>query len=518
MSRGDLDMVPRVVPPNVSPSPLPPTLDADIWKRGLSSRSATTIVPTGFLYKAMQSHVLLAACRPDEQAMEASKVPEPRGAFTVALLKLLRSENLLELSYARVAERVQLRHQHPQCEGTNKDRVIFNVTKLIDTSRLFRVVKRNGQLIVDAGSIHGIVEGTEFVVESTFGVSFDSPFKPILLATHVEASRSSLSCTTPTVLPDALSDFRVTVSNWHSTAATKVRFQYPAGHQCTVVGPNEYSDVSIHLGAGNGWLLERHDPLVTRHATATLNINQADVSDVLDAVARFNFNLYRRNPHSPVKAMISVQLHQLEVAPESGLRPILRPIRRDYFDLPAEDVLCVEESSFRVDPIKEAVITDMDPYYGLTLSNASDVDLFPYVFYFDPNDYSVQVSDVCIPDAKIDVLFQSWYLPHSRTMSPPLPRKEATGEPSTLAIGYGASGTDSLRFSLPPGCKVDSGFLKVFVSTSYVDMRGIQQGSALDRYSRNTITDKKGSTDLAGLWDELVYVLTCRATNRARLT
>ena len=400
MSRGALDMVPRVVPPNISPSPLPPTLDVEIWKRGLSSRSATTVVPTGFLYKAMQSHVLLAACRSDEQAMEASRVPEPRGAFTVALFKFLRSENLLELSYARVAERVQLRHQHPQCEGINKDRVIFNATKLIDTSRLFRVVKRNGQLTVDAGTIHGIVEGTEFVIESTFGVSLDSPSKPILLATHVEASRSSLDCPVATALPDTLRDFRVTVSKWNSNAATKARFLYPAGSQCSVVGPNDYSDVSVHLGAGNGWLLVRHDPLVTRHATPTLNINQADVEDVLDAVSRFNNNLYRRNPHSPVKAMISVQLHQLEIAPESGLRPILRPIGRDYFDAPAENVLCAEESSFRVDPVKEAIITNMDPYYGLTLVNASDVDLFPYVFYFDPNDYSVQVSYIYIPYAK----------------------------------------------------------------------------------------------------------------------
>ena len=71
-----------------------------------------------------------------------------------------------------------------------------------------------------------------------------------------------------------------------------------------------------------------------------------------------------------------------------------------------------------------------------------------------------------------------------------------------------------MRFSLPPGCKVDSGFLKVFVSTSYVDMRSVQQGSALERYSRSTVTDKKGVADLAGLWDEIIYVLTCQATDR----
>lgn len=385
-------MVPRRVPPHVSPSPLPLTLDDWIWRQGLSSRSATTVVPTGFLYKSMQSHVLLAACRPDEQAMEASKVSEPRGAFTVALLKLLRSQNVFELSYARVAELVQLRHQHPQCEGINKDRVIFNATKLIDTSRFFRVAKRkDGQLLVDAGSIHGATEGTEFVLAPTFGAPLDFSPKLVFIATRVEASQSYLSCRTPAELPDTLRDFRVKVSNWNMTTAMKARFLNPAGNHCSVVGPNEYSDISVHLGVGNGWSLERHDPLSTRHAIPALNITQADISEVLDAVAQFNFNLYRRNPHAPVKAMVSVELHCLEIAPNSGLQPILRPVGKNLFDSPAEDVLCAEESSLRVDPVRDAIITDLDPYYGLTLVNASDVDLFPYVFYFDPSDYSVQV-------------------------------------------------------------------------------------------------------------------------------
>lgn len=89
--------------------------------------------------------------------------------------------------------------------------------------------------------------------------------------------------------------------------------------------------------------------------------------------------------------MVSVELHCLEIAPNSGLQPILRPVGKNLFDSPAEDVLCAEESSLRVDPVRDAIITDLDPYYGLTLVNASDVDLFPYVFYFDPSDYSVQV-------------------------------------------------------------------------------------------------------------------------------
>ncbi|KZT70653.1 hypothetical protein DAEQUDRAFT_764523 [Daedalea quercina L-15889] len=490
MSRGTLDMVPRAVPPDVSPSPVPLTLDQDVWKWGLSTRSATTIVPTGFLYKAMQSHVLLAACRPDEQALEAAKVPQPRGAFTVGLMKVLRSQNLAELSYARLAEMVQLRHQHPQCEGINKDRVIFDVAKLVDRTRSFRVTNPNGELLVEAGSIHGVVEGTEFVMESSFSVPIDFAQRPAFLATRVEALRSFLACKSPASLPDNLLDFRVVVSKWNALSM-KARFQYPAGSHCSVVGPNDYSDVTIHLGTGNGWQLERLDPLTSRHASRIMNIPRGDVSEVLDAVARFNFNLYRRNPQAPIRNQFAVELHQLEMAPESGLRPILRPIGENYFTNPAEDVVCAEGSSYNVDPVQEAVITDMKPYYGLTLVNDSEFDLFPCVFYFDPNDYSIQ----------------SWYMPHSQTMLPPLPRKGDS--PSRLPIGYGASGTDSLRFSLPQGAKMDSGFLKVFVSTTYVDMRSVQQSSILDRYSRSTTQTQK-DTEFIGTWDEWTSVLTCK--------
>ncbi|KAH9923545.1 caspase domain-containing protein [Fomitopsis serialis] len=491
MSRGPLDMIPRAVPPNVSPSPVPPALDENIWRWGLSTRSASTMAPTGFLYKAMQSHVLMAACRPDEQALEASRVPEPHGAFTLNLLKTLRSQNLAELTYARLIELVQLRHQHPQCEGINKDRVLFNATKLLDRSRSFRVTKQklDGALSIQAGSIHGVVEGTEFVVETSYGTSIDTVQNVVFTATHVEALQSILVCKPPATLPEALRDFRVVVSKWNSSTM-KARFHYPVGSHCSVVGPNDYSDVAVHLGTGIGWQLERCDPLVARHASRVLNIPRGDVSETLDAVARFNFYLYRHHPQAPFKRELAIELRKLEVVPGSGLRPLLQPIGDNYFSSLAEKVVCAQDSSFNVDSVQEAIITDMEPYYGLTLVNDTEHDLFPYVFYFDPNDYSVQ----------------SWYLPHSPSMTPPLLQK------GRLAIGYGASGTDSLRFSLPSGSKVDTGFLKVFVSTSYADMRSVPQPSVLDRSSRSSQQNRKDPA-FTDTWDEFICVLTCKASS-----
>lgn len=53
-------------------------------------------------YQGLASHVLLAACNPQQQAHEKNG----RGAFTLALTKLLRSANLENLTYADIIKRL----------------------------------------------------------------------------------------------------------------------------------------------------------------------------------------------------------------------------------------------------------------------------------------------------------------------------------------------------------------------------------------------------------------------------
>ncbi len=47
----------------------------------------------------------------------------------------------------------------------------------------------------------------------------------------------------------------------------------------------------------------------------------------------------------------------------------------------------------------------------------------------------------------------------------------------SLTIGYGASGTVPHMYTLREGQDVDVGFLKLFISTEYMDLSGIVQGS-----------------------------------------
>ena len=87
-------------------------------------------------------------------------------------------------------------------------------------------------------------------------------------------------------------------------------------------------------------------------------------------------------------------------------------------------------------------------------------------------------------------------------------RDPKTGKAGELAIGYGVH-TNALRFSLPDGADRDVGFLKVFVSTSYVDLSGIQQAGLTTKGGRAAGMETP-QLNVQDEWASSVYVLTCR--------
>lgn len=98
-----------------------------------------------------RTHVLLAACRQDEQAWESDEGGS--GLFTSALLDALRNSDLPRLSYAGLMADVgRLHYQTPQCEGRNRDRIIFD-GKALGIDKKLVSVRRHGQhgLRVEAG-------------------------------------------------------------------------------------------------------------------------------------------------------------------------------------------------------------------------------------------------------------------------------------------------------------------------------------------------------------------------------
>jgi hypothetical protein len=271
----------RYLPPACSAAPFPVELDHDIWRQANSSlppKATRLVIPSRFLYPTMASHVLLAACRQEELAFETvSAKNEPCGAFSNSLMEALQSCIIGETTYSDLIIRTQrtLRKQHPQCEGINKDRFLFNTSKRNHP---------NGTLPADSSDIVG---------------------------TH----------------------------------------------------HNENDLVRDHF---QQWLV-----------TSGYENN----SRTLDSLLRF-YTYPHRYEDSLLDGLFNVQLQRLEEQP--GVPPIYTPTGDNLFAVPID----FNNSGFSdVPAIMEAVVPCSEGhelYYGLTLENRSQFDLFPYVFYFNP--------------------------------------------------------------------------------------------------------------------------------------
>ena len=319
----------------------------------------------------MASHVLLAACRPDEDALED---PYAKGAsgglFTTALIEGLRRSSLHDTSYTKLFETLNLKNdrQHPQCEGVNKDRLLFSVNTLRDGKTTFKVFHKGNRLCVSAGSIHGIVVGTEFSVRS--------PAQTLVLrAKKVGASETMLEGY------HSMTKAEATVSHWHHPTLRMHSPVQQSGAHVTVVPDTEPAEVALRQKGLGKWELERFDPLISSYADRIVHFD-ADTNrmkDILEAIANFNSYLYRSDGAAPSFAgKVKMRLNCIKL------------VQREYGPV-GDDLLDVPISSASGVDVKEAVITDLEARYGFTLENYSDVDLFPYFFYFDPSDYSIQV-------------------------------------------------------------------------------------------------------------------------------
>jgi len=158
---------------------------------------------------------------------------------------------------------------------------------------------------------------------------------------------------------------------------------------------------------------------------------------ILDAIADFNFYLGYRNGTPEV----TMGLFRLS---EEGKPSILVPDKRlnDYLQG------------------NKAILPNLrDAEYGISIVNRSNRSLFPYVFYFNPADCSIQ----------------EFYHPPGSTMSPPLPACQPES-PTLIRVGYGSVEDWPFRFGpLPEGIESDTGYLKLFVSTKYVDLHELDQ-------------------------------------------
>ncbi|KAJ7717814.1 hypothetical protein B0H16DRAFT_1798870 [Mycena metata] len=385
---------------------------------------------------------------------------EPCGFFTDSLIKQLRGIRPNRITYAQLLDLLPtLRDQNPQCEGANKDRFIFDLEGPAHGPMSHALTMReDGTLEVDTGSMRGVVVGTQFIPERDARCDLEPQL--VLVAVSVNLNSSMLIPTEPVenlVLPEGT---RLIVSDWKNDAVMMKVYVHPGEIPQFAV-----SDVSVQRRGPKFLVVEcpnNADLAVRRISEAEFSITRLDPKLSRYVVPDVKLNVPLENPPlrpwcgGPVQLLLGEAQWKRLVGKRSQDK--MYRLGGEYGarvpNLELGNLLIDNEARFRLEP---------EGKYGFAICNYSQYDLFPYLFYFDPATYSVD----------------AWYKPQSPTMEPPLKAKSSP-EPTRITVGYGAGGGYAFQFVIPEGVTSDTGFLKLFVSTKYLEMSHVEQPAAAD--------------------------------------
>ncbi|KAJ7191621.1 caspase domain-containing protein [Mycena pura] len=460
------EMLQRSLPPDDLPFP---DIDRDIWIRDSSNFDSTTKLRR---FGGVDcQYVLLAACGELQTAFD--------GYFTRSLVENLEQK---PSTYADLLAKVPPKRnhsgievQHPQCEW-NINRLLFTTLVALD-NKAFRLMKRDdGRYVVNAWAIHGVQRGTLFRVNNP---------PAVLRIEEILASSSIL------VVHDGATDIpagvgAIAMMNLGMKVFLEASFPLPPDlsmiDSCfTIVPMRQHADLMISLessDSGEKLRVESLDPLLR---DLSCHVTYVDWNQVrkylprfLDAVARFRYHLGRHSDDGDPYTASEMSIHvadRIFSHSKSGISLFsLGPANLFGFREPEQS----EKSLFSPCDRTARLRNQKGVKYGIRLlSKPLPGQSYPffYVFYMDPSDFSIQ----------------AWHLPKT----PPNPACE------TVRIGYGAGGGDPIEFVLE-GKDCDAGFLKVFMSTEYADMRSVEQGSAASqRYGRREVPD---ITSIWGAW------------------
>jgi hypothetical protein len=346
------------------------------------------------------SHILLAACRTGETAVEfedPSRKNSVHGAFIRCVVALLYRQDPTQMTYSALLDRLPpLEHQHPQCVGKNKHRILFNNTVLASTYQAtFRIFSHGGTYRTDAGDIHGVVPGTPFAIHAPDNDPSVDPAIGIVEADCVFSRWCTLRRRRGDVQFDIPAGAQASVLNhvWHvQWAGLKIFIQsphndvQPVEHVFSLVDTLDEADLLIHRTDHDTLRFDRLDPLMARYIPVLGDISaELSLSDIVQSISFFNFHLGRHNSAQPLKRLIEVELHRLMGNdPAQNVEESIS-IPDGQFDMPLvpdreNTIFCSSDG------------TTSGLFYGLTLKNNSGRHLFPYLIYFDASDYSIQVT------------------------------------------------------------------------------------------------------------------------------
>jgi hypothetical protein len=416
-----------------------------------------------FVDRQDDTHVLLAACGRSEESHGSIE----GGWFTTALIQALKDPAIYPRSYSEILKHVRSTFngwyrdfqslpldqrpepQTPQCEGINRDRVIFQNTAVDRTCFPVHPIPQNpGRCRIDVGDVYGIVPGTIFELRQAHSIG--SQYSVIGTAVVDEVSPGSCIAKLPVgvhavfhgllaVITNIQKPLRYSVVNDTPGSSAAVALFDVLQQRLGVMSPGTSSlcqrveahdtpELVLHVG-NDGVTLDRKDLQMSYLTTPPPFIEASSVRNLFPEVmawfARFNFHLHRDNPEHPYAHEVDIRLHVLKKATEDGADSQ----EQDYM-VPGK------EYAFHG---QEAVVPhEPESLYGLTLDNYSKQPLFPHIVYFDPATYSIDH-------------FYSPINPHDPPLKPG----------GQLLLGRSSETMTAMSFFVQENQPRDTGFLKV---------------------------------------------------------
>ncbi|KIM26231.1 hypothetical protein M408DRAFT_25451 [Serendipita vermifera MAFF 305830] len=423
----------------------------------IDSRKGTrgSEVAEDFLHMGLMSHVLLAACSPNGKAKE----DQGRGEFTSRLLEATIATGG-KITYSNLVKLVAIPGQIPQCEGANKSRFLWNSIAINHPH--FNVSQRENSFIVEAGFVHGIPKNSEFTI---YRKGDDHPSRLIVQSTDLTTSTlvsmsGSGTASTMDTEPHAFvllrrvgeeGDFRLHIRDTELCQSFREYEEAQKDHHLWNIALGK-EGARLALSIEQDYVaFEILNPSVTVFGLHRIpfRVKRTILASVIQCAAHFDWHL-RRDVSSEVATFHeSVHLEFTKIFKRNGR---LEP---DKSNLNIKN---------RID-----IVVGKDKY-GIKLVNKSDIDLYPYLFFFDCSDLSIK----CYYDSPMAKAIEG---------NAPLLAHGA------LTIGYSASGWAPWSYSLRQakstenelimhdGQDVDVGFLKLFLSSGPLDLSHLVQCS-----------------------------------------
>ncbi|CAA7268644.1 unnamed protein product [Cyclocybe aegerita] len=427
ITRGDEESEDQCIREIFDPPPARAESDKEIWRWSVHDGARGGSAAQGFSGQLHGSHVLLAACGPDEPACESHILK--RGLFSMRLLEVLKQEDISNLTYTSLMHKLQLpyKRQTPRCEGHAVNGRLFNNQDCGSDWSFILTHCNNNVITLDAGEAQGITPGS-ILSFHTSNIT-DSPVRGHLLVEDVRMFSSTLKAlqTEPHFdFPAFFYSKAVTTAGrsisiyCDDRAWLKIVFPLSYIKQAGIVLAKKGQDYDLELVASHGKIsFHRQHKLVTSHLERRIR-HEVDANDI-DTIRRvvcssrtFYYHLTRQMTDKSEQAC-RIELTKLE--PEyttSSEEPALVPI--------GPNIIENEPTTLVVD----------DTIYGMTIYNESAITLYPFVFYFDPTDLTIE-EWYPAPFSLARGSDKSATGSSNHTVNPPLLPH------SSLTIGHGAS-------------------------------------------------------------------------------